>query len=225
MGQGHRDLSAKWIAEEVENSLRRLQTDRIDLYQTHWPDPNTPQEESLRAYEKLVSAGKVRAIGCSNFDVPLLGEALAISAREGLPRYSTIQNNFNLYTRDKFPGELQQLCVREDVSGIHYFGLAQGFLTGKYRTPADAHKSARRGKGVIDNFLNEKGFRILAAMDRVAERTGAAHAEIALAWVAAQPGCVAPIASATSPAQVESLARSARLNLSAEDLRDLEAAG
>jgi aryl-alcohol dehydrogenase-like predicted oxidoreductase len=225
MGQGHRDLSAKWIAEEVENSLRRLQTDRIDLYQTHWPDPQTPQEETLRAYEKLVSAGKVRAIGCSNFDVPLLSEALAISEREGLPRYSTIQNNFNLYTRDKFSGDLQQLCIKEDVSGMHYFGLAQGFLTGKYRTPADAQKSARRGKGVVDNFLNDRGLRILAAMDRVAERTGAAHAEIALAWVAAQPGCAAPIASATSPAQVESLARSARLVLSAEDLRDLDAAG
>lgn len=225
MGQGHRDLSAKWIAEEVENSLRRLQTDRIDLYQTHWPDPNTPQEETLRAYEKLVSAGKVRTIGCSNFDVPLLSEALAISEREGLPRYDTIQNNFNLYTRDKFSGELQQLCIAKEVSGIHYFGLAQGFLTGKYRTADDASKSARRGKGVVDNFLNDKGFRILSAMDKVAARTGAALAEIALAWVAAQPGCVAPIASATSVAQVDSLARSARLRLSSDDIAELNAAG
>jgi aryl-alcohol dehydrogenase-like predicted oxidoreductase len=167
----------------------------------------------------------VRAIGCSNFDAPLLREALAISEREGLARYNTIQNNFNLYTREKFSGELQQMCVDEDVSGIHYFGLAQGFLSGKYRTAEDAAKSARRGKGVVDNFLTDKGRRILAAMDKVAARTGAALAEIALAWVAAQPGCVAPIASATSPAQVESLSRSARLTLSAADLSELDAAG
>jgi aryl-alcohol dehydrogenase-like predicted oxidoreductase len=224
MGQGHRDLSARWIAEEVENSLRRLQTDHIDLYQSHFPVTDTPQEETLRAYEKLVSAGKVRAIGCSNFDATQLREALDISAREKLPRYETIQNNFNLYNREKFSGELQELCVREQVSGIHYFGLAQGFLTGKYRTAEDAQKSARRGKGVVDNFLNDKGFRILAAMDRVAQRTGAALAEIALAWVAAQPGCAAPIASATSVAQVDSLARSARLTLSAEDVSELDAA-
>src|SRR5690606_1358166 len=133
MGQGHKDLSAKWIEEAVEGSLRRLQTDYIDLYQSHWPDERTPQEETLRAHEKLVKAGKVRFIGTSNHDAALLSEALEISRREGLPRYETIQNEFNLCARDKFEGPVQQLCEREEISGIHYAGLAQGFLTGKYR--------------------------------------------------------------------------------------------
>jgi aryl-alcohol dehydrogenase-like predicted oxidoreductase len=224
MGQGHRDLSAKWIIEEVEHSLSRLQTDYIDLYQSHWPDPNTPIEETLDAYERLVKAGKVRFIGTSNNDAAQLGEALAISARKGIARYQTIQNEFNLYSREKFSGALQELAVKEEVSGIHYFGLARGFLTGKYRKPEDASKS-HRGKSVVDNYFNERGFRILAALDKVAARTGAALSEIALAWVAAQPGVAAPIASATSVEQVKSLARGARLTLSAADLKELTDAG
>lgn len=224
MGQGHKDLSAKWIVEAVEASLKRLQTDYIDLYQSHWPDARTPQDETLRAHDSLVKAGKVRFIGTSNHDIDLLSEALDISKREGLARYETIQNEFNLYTRDAFEGPLQDLCVREEISGIHYYGLASGFLTGKYRSAEDAKKSPRGG-GVVGKYLNDKGLRILAAMDKVAERTGAAHAEIALAWVAAQPAVAAPIASATSIKQVESLARGARLELSAEDLRDLTEAG
>lgn len=224
MGQGHKDLSAKWIVEAVEASLRRLQTDYIDLYQSHWPDMRTPQEETLKAHDSLVRSGKVRFIGTSNHDIGLLSEALEISAREGLARYETIQNEFNLYTRDAFEGPLQDLCVREEVSGIHYYGLASGFLSGKYRSAEDAAKSPRGG-GVVGKYLNDKGLRILAAMDKVAERTGAAHAEIALAWVAAQPAVAAPIASATSVKQVESLARGARLALSAEDLAALTDAG
>lgn len=224
MGQGHRDLSGKWIIEEVEHSLTRLQTDYIDLYQSHWPDPNTPTGETLEAYDRLVTAGKVRFIGTSNNDATQLGEALEISARQGMPRYETIQNEFNLYSRDKFEGAVQDLCVKEEVSGIHYFGLARGFLTGKYRTPEDASKSPR-GKGVVEHYFNDKGFRILAALDAVAARTGAAHSEIALAWVAAQPGVAAPIASATSVEQVKSLGRGARLVLSAADLRELTDAG
>ncbi|MBN9309557.1 aldo/keto reductase [Devosia sp.] len=224
MGQGHRDLSARWIMEEVEHSLKRLQTDYIDLYQSHWPDPNTPQEETLEAHDRLVKAGKVRFIGTSNHDVSLLSEALEISRRRGFARYDTIQNEFNLYSRGKFSGALQELCVKEEVSGIHYFGLARGFLTGKYRKPEDAAKS-HRGKGVVDNYFNDKGFRILAALDKVSARTGAAPTEIALAWVAAQPGVAAPIASATSVEQVKSLARGARLTLSAEDLKELTDAG
>jgi aryl-alcohol dehydrogenase-like predicted oxidoreductase len=219
MGQGHRDLSAKWIAEEVENSLRRLKTDYIDLYQTHWPDPNYSQDETLGAYEKLVKAGKVRAIGCSNFDTRLLREALDISARNGWPRYETLQNEYNLYARDSFE-EVQATCVAEEVSGIHYFSLARGFVTGKYRTPADAGKSPR-GPGVVERYLNEKGYRILAALDAVSLRTGAALAEIALAWLNAQPGTAAPIASATTVEQVKELARGARLTLSAADLKEL----
>lgn len=224
MGQGHRDLSAKWIIEEVEASLKRLQTDYIDLYQSHWPDPNTPQEETLKAHDSLIKAGKVRWIGSSNQDAALLGEALAISKREGIARYETIQNEFNLFAREKFEGPVQELCVREEVSGIHYAGLAQGFLTGKYRSAADADKSPR-GKNVVSRYLNERGYKILAAMDAVAERTGAALSEIALAWIAAQPGVAAPIASATSVEQLQELIRGARLVLSAEDLRELTEAG
>jgi aryl-alcohol dehydrogenase-like predicted oxidoreductase len=224
MGQGHRDLSAKWIIEEVEASLNRLQTDYIDLYQSHWPDANTPQEETLEAHDRLVKAGKVRAIGTSNHDAALLGEALEISKRRGFARYDTLQNEFNLYSREKFEGPVQDLCVAEGVSGIHYYGLARGFLTGKYRSADDASKSPR-GKGVVDTYLNNKGFRILKALDNVSARTGAALSEIALAWVAAQPAVAAPIASATSVEQVRSLARGARLELSAADLKELTDAG
>src|SRR5690606_8085657 len=185
-----------------------------------WPDERTPQEETLRAHEKLVKAGKVRFIGTSNHDAALLSEALDISRREGLPRYETIQNEFNLYARDQFEGPVQQLCEREEISGIHYAGLAQGFLTGKYRSAADATKSPR-GQGIVSKYLDDRGHRILAALDAVAARTGAAPAEIALAWVAAQPAVAAPIASATSVEQLQSLVRSARLQLSAEDLQEL----
>ena len=224
MGQGHRDLSAKWIEEEVEHSLKRLQTDYIDLYQSHWPDPNTPQEETLKAHDRLIKAGKVRVIGTSNHDAGLLTEAVEISRREGIARYETLQNEFNLYMRDKFEGAVQDICVKEQISGIHYFGLAAGFLTGKYRVPADAQKSPR-GKGVVDKYLNPKGLSILSALDAVSARTGAALGEIALAWVAAQPAVAAPIASATSVEQVKSLARGARLSLSEADLKALSAAG
>jgi len=224
MGQGHRDLSAKWIIEEVENSLRRLQTDYIDLYQSHWPDPNTPIAETLGAYDTLIKAGKVRYIGTSNQDAAMLAEALAVSKANGLPRYETLQNEYNLYTRDKFEGPVQDLCVAEEISGIHYYGLASGFLTGKYRTADDAGKSPR-GSGVVGKYLNDRGLRILAALDQVAAEHNAALGEVALAWVAAQPGVAAPIASATSLEQVQSLVKGARLTLSARDLALLDEAG
>jgi aryl-alcohol dehydrogenase-like predicted oxidoreductase len=221
--QGVRDNSAKWIAEGVENSLRRLQTEYIDLYQTHWPDGKTPQEETLGAYDKLVKAGKVRVIGASNFDTKLLSAALAVSAREGLPRYETLQNEYNLYSREQFE-EVQDLCVKEEVSGIHYFSLARGFVSGKYRRPEDASKSPR-GAAVVEKYLNDKGFRILAALDAVAARTGASHTAIALSWLNAQPGTGAPIASATTVAQVKELAEGARLILSDSDVKELTEAG
>jgi aryl-alcohol dehydrogenase-like predicted oxidoreductase len=221
--QGVRDNSAKWIAEGVENSLRRLQTDYIDLYQTHWPDGKTPQEETLGAYDKLVKAGKVRVIGASNFDTKLLSEALAVSAREGLPRYETLQNEYNLYSREQFE-EVQDLCVKEEVSGIHYFSLARGFVSGKYRRPEDASKSPR-GAAVVEKYLNDKGFRILAALDAVAARTGASHTAIALSWLNAQPGTGAPIASATTVDQVKELAEGARLMLTDSDVQELTDAG
>jgi aryl-alcohol dehydrogenase-like predicted oxidoreductase len=221
---GRKDLSRRWIDEEIEASLKRLQTDHIDLYQSHFPDPDTPQEETLEAHDRLVKAGKVRFIGASNQTAALLSEALAISEAKGIARYQTLQNDFNLYTREAFSGPLQQLCVEKQVSGLHYYGLAAGFLTGKYRSEADAAKSPR-GPGVVKKYLNPKGLRILAAMDAVAERTGAGLSEIALAWVAAQPGVAAPIASATSVEQVKALARGARLTLAANDLSALTEAG
>lgn len=224
MGQGHKDLSGKWIIEEVENSLRRLQTDYIDLYQSHWPDPNTPIAETLSAYDTLIKAGKVRTIGTSNQDAAMLAEALAVSKANGLPRYETLQNEYNLYTREKFEGPVQDLCVAEQVSGIHYYGLASGFLTGKYRSADDAGKSPRGG-GVVGKYLNERGLRILAALDQVAADHKAEPGEVALAWVGAQPGVAAPIASATSLEQVKSLAKGARLTLTSRDLALLEEAG
>jgi aryl-alcohol dehydrogenase-like predicted oxidoreductase len=224
MGQGHKDLSGKWIIEEVENSLRRLQTDYIDLYQSHWPDPNTPIAETLSAYDTLIKAGKVRYIGTSNQDAAMLAEALAVSKANGLPRYETLQNEYNLVTRDKFEGPVQDLCVAEEVSGIHYYGLASGFLTGKYRSADDAGKSPRGG-GVVGKYLNERGLRILAALDQVAADHKAELGQVALAWVGAQPGVAAPIASATSVEQLHSLVRGATLTLNARDLALLEAAG
>jgi aryl-alcohol dehydrogenase-like predicted oxidoreductase len=223
MGQGKKDLSAKWILEEVEASLKRLQTDYIDLYQSHWPDPTVRQEETLSAYDKLISEGKVRHIGASNYDAPLLAEALKLSQEKGLPRYQTLQNEFNLYTRDKYEGAVQDLVVKEGLSCICYYSLAAGFLTGKYRSEKDLGKSPR-GKGAA-KYLDEKGKHILAALDKVAGSTGAAHAEIALAWINAQPGIAAPIASATSVRQLQSLVRGARLTLSEEDEKLLTDAG
>jgi len=223
VGQGKKDLSAAWIETAVEASLTRLQTDYIDLYQSHWPDPTVAQDETLRAYERLIAAGKVRVIGTSNYDEKLLGEALALAKEAGLPRYETLQNEFNLYTRDKYEGAVQDLLVAEELSAITYYGLASGFLTGKYRSEADLSKSPRGGG--VARYLDGKGRRILAALDQVSERTGAAPAEIALAWINAQPGIAAPIASATSVEQLQSLVRGARLTLGAEDLALLDAAG
>ena len=222
MGQGRRDLRASWIVKAVEGSLTRLQTDVIDLYQTHWPDPATPEDETLGAYDALLKAGKVRAIGCSNYDKALLTRALAL-ADKGLPRYQTLQNEFNLYTRDAYEGAVQDMVVAQGLGAIPYYSLAAGFLTGKYRS-ADDFGQSPRGAG-MSRYLNAKGLAILAAMDGVAARTGARHAEIALAWVLAQPGITAPIASATSVAQVAVLARGARLVLSAGDLAVLTRAG
>jgi aryl-alcohol dehydrogenase-like predicted oxidoreductase len=203
--------------------LRRLQTDYIDLYQSHWPDPLTPEEETLGAYDKLIKAGKVRVIGASNYDEKLLGHALSLSRDKGLPRYQSLQNEYNLYTRGKYEGAVQDLVVREGIGAITYYGLASGFLTGKYRSKADLSKS-QRGED-IGQYLDARGLNILAALDEVSARTGAALAEIALAWIIAQPGIVAPIASATSVKQLASLARGARLVLKHEDLKILTEAG
>jgi aryl-alcohol dehydrogenase-like predicted oxidoreductase len=223
MGQGKKDLSAAWIEREVEDSLRRLQTDYIDLYQSHWPDPTVRQEETLGAYDKLIKAGKVRYIGASNYDAALLGEALALAEQRGLPRYQSLQNEYNLYSRAKYEGAVQDLVVKEGLGAITYSGLAAGFLTGKYRSEADFGKSPRGGR--MGSYLDAKGKRLLAAMDNVASETGASLAEIALAWLNAQPGITAPIASATSVEQLASLIRGARLSLTPAQLASLTAAG
>jgi len=222
MGQGKRDLSAKWIAEAVEGSLKRLQTDYIDLYQSHWPDPTVTQEETLTAYDKLIKAGKVRYIGASNYDTALLSEALRLSDQLGLPRYETLQNEYNLVTRDKYEGDVQDLLIKNGLSAITYYGLAAGFLSGKYRKQEDL-VGARSGS--VQRYFNDKGLKVLAAMDDVSSRSGAALPEIALAWVAAQPGVAAPLASATSTTQLQSLVRGARLTLAAEDVKLLNDAG
>lgn len=225
LGEDRKGLSAAYIAQAVDASLRRLQTDYIDLYQSHWPDPAISHEETLEAYGKLIKAGKVRVVGASNYDEDLLNGAIKAGAdNPELPRYETVQNEFNLYTRDKMQGAVQDLVIREGMSAITYYGLASGFLSGKYRTETDLKQSVR-GEGSIPKYMNEKGFSALAALDTVGERIGAAPAEIALAWVAAQPGIAAPIASATSRTQLESLVRGARLALDAESLALLDAAG
>jgi aryl-alcohol dehydrogenase-like predicted oxidoreductase len=223
MGEGKTGLSRRWIRQAVEDSLRRLQTDRIDLYQSHDDDRATPLEETMAAFGQLIREGKVRAIGASNFTAPRLAEANAVAARLGVPRYETLQPLYNLMERPAYEAELQPLCVRETIGVINFFGLARGFLTGKYRSEADLGKSAVRGGGVKD-YLNVRGFRVLAALDAVAARLKATPAQVALAWQMAQPGIVAPIASATSVKQLTELLGAARLVLSADDQAQLRRA-
>ncbi len=223
MGQGRRDLRKVWIIEEVENSLRRLQTDHIDLYLSHWPDPETPYEETLEAHAGLAKAGKVRAFGASNLDAGQLQASFEAADRAGLPRYGALQPEYNLYDRAGFEGPLADLCRREDIGVITYYSLASGFLSGKYRSKADTEGKARGGG--VARYLDDKGLRILAALDSVSAETGAAPAEIALAWLMAKPAVTAPIASATSLAQLASLTKAAALTLSADQMAALDRAG
>jgi aryl-alcohol dehydrogenase-like predicted oxidoreductase len=222
MGQGGRCLRRDYILQAANESLRRLQVEAIDLYQSHWDDEKTPFDETLDAYARLIRQGKVKAIGASNLTGARLAEALDASAREGLPRYDTLQPPYNLYDRETFEGDLRDLCLREDIGVITYFSLAAGFLTGKYRTEADYGKSPR-GTG-MKKFLNERGLRILDALDDVAARLHSAPATVALAWLMAQPGVDAAIASATSLAQLEALIAATRLSLDEVDMRQLEEA-
>lgn len=222
MGQGRTDLSARWIHKAVEDSLRRLQTDYIDLYQSHWPDPTVSHEETLEAYDRLIKAGKVRAVGCSNYSERQVSDALKVAQKQDLPRYQSLQNEFNLLTREKFEGELQDLVLREGMSLIPYYSLSAGFLTGKYRTEDDLAQSPR-GKSV-SRFMTERGLKLLTVMDEVTAELGVTHAELALAWVSAQPGVLGPLASASGVAQLEGLLRGARLQLPAEAIAKLDAA-
>jgi len=215
-------LSAANIALAVEDSLRRLQVDAIDLYQSHQDDPATPIEETLGAYAKLIEQGKVRAIGASNFSAARLSESAAIAQKYNLPRYESLQPEYNLVSRAGYEAELEPLVRRENIGVISYYGLASGFLTGKYRKEADLAKSPR-GQGV-KKYLDARGLRILAALDEVAARRGATPAQVALAWLIARPGITAPIVSATSVAQLEEILGAARLQLAAEDIATLDAA-
>jgi aryl-alcohol dehydrogenase-like predicted oxidoreductase len=222
MGQGRKGLKASYIARAVEDSLKRLQTDYIDLYQSHRDDPDTPQEETLEAYGKLVQAGKVRAIGASNFTAARLAAALAISARNGLPRYESLQPEYNLYERAGYEAELEPLCARERIGVIGYFGLASGFLTGKYRSEADLSKSPR-GED-IGQYLNARGFGILQALDAVAAETKATPAQVAVAWLIARPSVTAPIVSATKVEQSRDLITAMTLKLSPAQIEALNQA-
>ena len=222
MGQGHKVLRKDYILQAAEASLRRLQVDCIDLYQSHWDDENTPLEETLGAYDQLLRQGKVKAIGASNYSAARLKQALEVTKSHGLPRYQTLQPLYNLYDRDSFEGELQALCVRENLGVITYFSLAAGFLSGKYRSEADFGKSAR-GPGT-KKYMNARGMKILDALDAVAKRYNATPAQIALAWLMARPGVTAPIASATNLTQLQELLRAAEVKLDAEAIAALERA-
>jgi aryl-alcohol dehydrogenase-like predicted oxidoreductase len=222
LGPNRKGLSAKWIARAVEESLRRLQTDYIDLYQSHFDDPDTPFEETLGAFDALVRAGKVRAIGASNLSAKRLTQALAVSAREGLARYETLQPHYNLAERAKYEGVLERICVEHGLGVIPYYGLAGGFLTGKYRSQADL-SSSPRGAGA-EKYLNERGLGLLAALDEVAAGHAATPGQVALAWLMARPSITAPIASASNLDQLNELVASTRLELSALDIEQLDKA-
>ena len=222
MGQGQ-TLKEQYILKAVEDSLRRLQTDHIDVYLSHWPDKDTPHEESLGAYAKLKQQGKIRSFGCSNFDAMLLQASFDAAEKAGLPRYEVLQPEYNLYERSSFEGPLADLCVKEDIGVITYFSLAAGFLSGKYRTKADTEGKAREGR--VSKYLDEKGLRILSALDKISAETGAKPAEISLAWLLNKKGVTAPIASATSLSQLESLVNAAKLKLSEEAMALLDKAG
>lgn len=216
-------LGAQWIARAVEDSLRRLQTDHIDLYFSHWPDDSTPYEQTLAAYEKLLNAGKIRAIGASNLNAEQLRTSLARADEHKLPRYQVLQPEYNLYDRSAFEGPLQDLVIKENIGVVTYYSLASGFLSGKYRSEKDLSKS-KRGAGIA-KYLNPRGTAILTALDNVSARHNVTPAQVALAWLIAAPGVTAPIASATSTEQIDGFVAALELTLSAADINELTQAG
>ena len=222
MGNGKVGLGPAYLRAAVEASLQRLQTDVIDLYHSHDDDATVPLADTLGAYAELLRAGKVRSIGASNFTALRLTEALAVSAKAGLPRYETLQPLYNLVERPAYEAELEKVCVDNGLGVINFFALASGFLSGKYRSEADLGQSAR-GQGV-KKYLTPKGMRVLDALDAVAQRLSATPAQVALAWQIARPGITAPIASATSLAQLDGLVAAARLQLDADAIRTIDAA-
>jgi aryl-alcohol dehydrogenase-like predicted oxidoreductase len=222
MGDGKKGLAKSYILEEVEASLKRLQTDHIDLYQSHQDDANTPLEETLEAYAQLIKQGKVRVIGASNYKADRLREALKISEQKGIPRYECLQPHYNLYEREDYEKNLEPLVREKNIAVIPYFSLASGFLTGKYRTEADFGSSARGGG--MKKYFNDRGFRILAALDEVSKEYETSLAAVAIAWLIAKPSITAPIASATSVRQVDHLIRGAELQLTSASIAKLDQA-
>jgi aryl-alcohol dehydrogenase-like predicted oxidoreductase len=222
MGPGKKGLSRAYMQTAVEASLRRLQTDYIDLYQSHRDDPDTPIEETLSGYADLIKAGKVREIGASNFSADRLAESLKISTAKGLPRYQSLQPLYSLVERAAFEGPLEDLCLAEKVGVIGYYSLASGFLTGKYKSRADVEGRAR-GRGV-EKYLNDYGFGVIKALEEVAVRYEAKPGQIALAWLIARPSVMAPIASATNLEQVAELVEAADIELDAESIAKIDAA-
>jgi aryl-alcohol dehydrogenase-like predicted oxidoreductase len=221
--EGAKGLKRAQIEGHVEKSLRRLQTDRIDLYQTHADDPDTPVDETLEALARLVKAGKVRAIGASQYKPDRLRESLEESGRLGLPRYETLQPEFNLYDRANFERDLQPVALEHGLAVIPFFGLAKGFLSGKYRKASDI-EGRPRAAGLKKYFEGDRGMRILAALDSVAARVAATPAQVSLAWMMAQPSIAAPIVSVTSVAQLDEITGAARLRLDKEALAELDRA-
>jgi len=215
MGDEHKGLGRLWIDRAVEDSLRRLQVDVIDLYQAHRPDPETSYEETLDAFDRLAKAGKIRAFGCSNFDARQLAEAQDSARINGLPAYQTLQPEYNLVDRASYDGPLRDLAIESGLGVIPYYSLASGFLTGKYRTEADLGQSARGGG--VRKHLNPRGLRILGALDQVSQRHATQPAVVALAWLIGREGVTAPIASVTSVEQLKSFSAAAELVLSEAD--------
>jgi aryl-alcohol dehydrogenase-like predicted oxidoreductase len=222
MGPGKKGLSRAYMMRAVEASLGRLQTDYIDLYQSHRDDPDTPIEETLSAYEMLIKEGKVREIGASAFSAARLGEALRLSSVHGLPRYQCLQPLYNLVERRGFEGEVEALCLRQELGVIPYYSLASGFLTGKYRAVADANGRARGSR--VAKYLNDAGFRVLAALDHVAKRCNVTPAQIALAWMIARPGITAPIASATNLDQLREILQAPEIKLDRDAIAQIDRA-
>ena len=217
---GQKGLSERWLLQAVEGSLSRLGIEQIDVYFSHWPDPSVGYEETLTAYDKLLKAGKIKAIGASNYDATLLKTALEVAKANGLPAYQVLEPEYNLYDRAAFDGALRNLCIVENIGVITYYSLASGFLSGKYRSEADLGKS-QRGQGIA-KYMTARDQAILKALDEVSAEHGVEPAQIALAWLIAREGLIAPTASATRVAHVEGFARAASLQLSVDQIAQLD---
>lgn len=216
-------LKPAYIRQAVEDSLRRLQTDTIDLYQAHRDDADTPLVDTLGAFDALIKAGKVRAIGASNYSAARLQEALAVSQQAGLARYQTLQPEYNLYDREPYESELEPVALQHGLGVINYYSLASGFLSGKYKKPEDAHKSAR-GQGIVEKYLTPRGKNIVESLEDVAASHDASATQVALAWQIARPSITAPIVSATSLAQLDELVKATQLTLSKQEIEELSRA-